>query len=117
MMTPDEWKRLVDATLRPKPVSAPPYLWTRIQAGIEAKKAALAPWWFQWRWMTGFTLTTGALAAAIVFFRLTPHDLPLEAMLEGQPHPHAAIQVASTQWTNPDHTAGFILEEQPWVDD
>jgi len=113
-MTPDEWKQLADATLRPKPVSAPPFLWTRIQAGIEAKKAALAPWWFQWRWMTGFTLTTGALAAAVVFFGLTAStELPLEAMLEGQPHPHAAIQVAST----PDHSAGFILEEQPWVDD
>jgi hypothetical protein len=113
-MTPEEWNRLAEATLRGKPVKAPPFLWTRIQATIEAQEESRAPWWLQWRWLSGMALT----AVAVSFFVLKPSkDLPLESLLAGQPHVYTAIQVASTRWINPDHTAGFILEEPPWVDD
>jgi hypothetical protein len=118
MMTPEEWRVLLQKTFRAKPVQAPPFLWTRIQAQIEAEETQRATWWFQWRWMTGFTLTASVAVGLISFLALKPApDLPLESLLEGQPHPHAAIQIASTRWINADHTAGFILEDQPWVDD
>jgi|GEM_PF-1826439 len=119
MMTPQEWSALSQKTLRPKAVKAPPFLWTRIQAAIEAQEALKAPWWIQWRWMTRFTLTASALAMIISFLLLNPiKEVPLENLLEGQPHVQEAIQVASSRLVNTDHTAGFILEDQPsWVDD
>jgi len=114
MMNPEEWQRLKEATLRAEPVKAPPFLWTRINAAIIAREEAQAPWWLQMRWLTGMAIT----AVGVSLFVLKPsRDLPLESLLEGQPHVHAAIQIASTRWANPDHTAGFILEDQPWVDD
>lgn len=117
MITPEEWSVLAQKTLRGTPVKAPPFLWTRIQSQIEAEEAQRAPWWSQWRWMTGLTLTA-SIAIGAIFLTLKPGwDMPLEALLEGQPHPHVAIQIASTRWVNPDHTAGLVLEDQPWVDD
>ena len=118
MMTAEEWKALAQKTLRAQPVKAPPFLWTRILQGIEAQEALRAPWWTQWLWMTRLTLAAGATVAAFVIYSLQPtQELPLETLLEGQSHPHAAIQVASTRWINPEHTAGIVLEDPAWVDD
>jgi len=59
-----------------------------------------------------------ATVAAFAIYSLQPtQELPLESLLEGQSHPHAAIQVASTRWINPEHTAGIVLEDPAWVDD
>ena len=77
-------------------VKAPPYLWTRVLAAIEAQEAALQNlWWGQWRWMTRLTaVTTFALGIALfLVYRNTSTNV--EPLLEAQTGRSSAIQLAS----------------------
>jgi anti-sigma factor RsiW len=109
----DEWVTLSQRVFSAQPVQAPPYLWTRVLAGIEAQELAQSqPWWIQWRWMSrlavGMTLAVG-LAAVYVFQQASSNVDPLLAGHSGQ---NSAIQLASSRLSNADDSADLALGEE-----
>lgn len=104
----DQWVDISQRAFARTPVQAPPFLWTRVLAGIEQQEQESAPWWIQWRWMTGVTSVASvvvSLAALYVFTNAAPS---LEALLDGHSAQQQAIQLASMP-TGPDQSAGLVL--------
>ena len=98
----------------------PPFLWTRVQAAIEAEEARRgtlwAPWWAQWRWMTRLTVTAALLVGVGSAYLLHQTKPPLESILQGRAPQQSAIQVASTRWVSPDQTAmQLVLGDESWA--
>jgi hypothetical protein len=119
MITPEEWSSIAGRVFRPrKPQAAPPFLVTRILAKIEAIETSQRyTWWRQLVWMSQMSAALGLAALVLTGYFWTQAPPPVEAWLKGYCPNHQAIQVATTQFTDPGRTTDYILQEEPWVDD
>ncbi|MFA5974821.1 MAG: zf-HC2 domain-containing protein [Elusimicrobiota bacterium] len=112
----DQWVHLSTELFPDQTVQAPPFLWTRVLAGIEDREALQKdPWWVQWRWMSQITAAASLfviLTSAYYFQTATPS---LDTLLEGGTTQQEAIQLVSAVTTNPNHT-GLVLGGESWVE-
>jgi len=80
-----EWEQLSRRLFNRPEVKAPPYLWTRILAAIEAREEQLSAWWRQWRWMgrlaSAMALLVFIAAGAVIYEE--SQSVPLDNLLEG----------------------------------
>ena len=73
MITDPEWNIITRKAFPGQSVKAPPFLWTRILARIEAEEARLgSTWWMQWRWVGRLTATVGLVVGLAAFYVLRP---------------------------------------------
>src|SRR6185312_11146744 len=94
-------------------VQAPPFLWTKVLAGIEAQEASRsAPWWVQWRWMSRLTMAAAVLASVGSVYLFNQSTLSLERALEGGSNQHA-IQEARAA-TDPGASIALVLGGDTW---
>ena len=107
----DEWVALSHQAFSQKNVQAPPFLWTRVLAGIEAQEQKQGvPWWVQWRWMSRVTSVASvvvSLGALYLYQNATPS---LESLLQGRSAQQRAIQLATSSVDSRDQAAVLAVE-------
>lgn len=107
----DEWVAISHKAFAEKNLQAPPFLWTRVLAGIEAQEAAQgAPWWVQWRWMSRVTSVVSvvvSLGALYLYQNTTPS---LESLLQGRSAQQQAIQLATNSVDSRDQAAVLAVD-------
>ena len=109
MITQNEWNTLARMIFPRQSVNAPPFLWTRVLAGIEAEETRRASlWWMQWRWMSRVSFTVGLLVSLGTFYLFRSQALPLDSALEGRSSQHQAIQLASSGMDPADELAELV---------
>ena len=98
-MIPDnEWNTIAKKAFPKRATQAPPFLWTRILARIEAEETRrLSTWWMQWRWMSRLTVAIGLVVTVGSFYLLHDSVIPLEVALDGRSNQEHALQVANAE--------------------
>jgi hypothetical protein len=110
MITDNEWNHIAKKTFPASRVKAPPFLWTRILAAIQAEETRRAStWWMQWRWMSRVTIAVGLLVTLGTFYLLHNSAMPLDQALSGQSNQQHALELASTNMTTPDDAVVLVL--------
>jgi len=110
MITDYEWNEIAKKAFPARSVKAPPFLWTRILARIEAEEARQAStWWLQWRWMSRVTLMVGLVVSLGAFYLFQHAALPLEIALDGRSNQHQALKIASANVSSTDESAVLLL--------
>jgi hypothetical protein len=110
MITDHEWNMITKKAFPGKPEKAPPFLWTKLLARIEAEETRRSStWWVQWRWMSQLTVATGVLVSLGAFYLIHNSILPLGAALDGQSDQHLALQIANMDLRTSDDTAAMVL--------
>jgi hypothetical protein len=110
MIGDEEWNTITRKAFPKRSVKAPPYLWTRVLAAIDAEEARLSTaWWMQWRWMIRLTFATAVLVSLGSYYLWNQSVLPLDFALEGRTTQLHAIQLASSELTTPDDSAVLVL--------
>ncbi len=80
MITDSEWNIISQKAFPKKSVKAPPFLWTRILARIEAEETRRGlSWWAQWQWVGRLTATVGLIVGLAAFYLLRPSLNVLDA--------------------------------------
>jgi hypothetical protein len=110
MITDNEWNNIAEKVFPAKGVKAPPFLWTRILAKIEAEETRRASiWWLQWRWMERVTVAVGLLVSIGAFYLFQNAALPLDVALDGRSNQHQALQIATAEMPTADETAVLVI--------
>lgn len=111
--TLDEWVTLSQKAFRRPEVKAPPFLWTRVLAAIEAQEDQRTEWWRQWQWMSRLasvmTLLV-SLAAGLVFYQ-SYQGAPMEHLLSGITNPQQASQMLPEQPPSAEQLTAWLVEE------
>jgi len=107
----DEWVAISHKVFTQKSVQAPPFLWTRVLAGIEAQEEKQgAPWWVQWRWMSRVTSVASVVVSLGAFYLYKNATPSLESLLQGRSAQQQAIQMATTSVDSPDQAAVLAVD-------
>jgi len=110
MMTEEEWRNIAERVFPKRPVKAPPFLWTRVLAGIATEERRReSTWWLQWRTMSRITAVVGLLASVGTYWLFQQATLPLDAALDGRSTQHQALQIASAEMPSADEAAVLVL--------
>jgi anti-sigma factor RsiW len=112
----DEWVLLSSRVFSQEERKAPPYLWTRVLAGIEAQERQPAAWWLEWRWMARVTMAASLFIGLASVYLLRQSTVPLEAALEGRSDGQAAIQLASASVNDYDATVSALVAGEVWAE-
>jgi hypothetical protein len=110
MITDNTWSNLAKKAFPMRAVKAPPFLWTRILAGIAAEETRRASlWWLQWRWMERVTVAVGLLVGVSAFYLFAGSAMPLDMALEGHSEQHQGIMLASTDMPTADDSVILVV--------
>jgi len=110
MITDNEWDKIAKKAFPMKGVKAPPFLWTRVLAGIESEETRRASiWWLQWRWMERVTVAVGLLVSIGAFYLFHNAALPLDVALDGRSNQQQALQIATADMSTADESAVLVI--------
>lgn len=134
----EEWVVLSRKAFHKQSVKAPPFLWTRVLAAIEAQEEKRgAGWWAQWRWphhlsdfdwgnpiasreVVGWMARVAAVAsllvslgAGLVFFQ-SSQAVSLETLLRGETSPQMAKRFSNGQDSASWEVTAGILGGKSW---
>ena len=111
-MTDHEWDIIAKKAFPVKSVQAPPYLWTRVLAGIESEERSQeSSWWRQWRWMLRLTFAAGLFATVGSYYLFEPSAQPTaDSALEEVSAQHNAITLARHPEMLSDETTDLAVE-------
>lgn len=120
MSLDEEWPVIARKVFSRKTVSAPPYLWTRILAGIEAEEQKRAgAWWLQWSFMRQVTAAVALFVLMGTGYVLLKsyQGIPIDLLVEGQTRPVNTIRLSMSHAPTRTEVTAWVLGGKPWEDD